>query len=131
MENNLKKYMHIWLNHFAVHLKLTQCYKSTKLQLEKEVIFPLLYSDCILFWGLEAESLYPRFIFWYVVTLLVVDMLFEIWDMLCPLYDFLGDSVVKNLPAKQETWVWPLGQEDLMEKELATHSSVLLEKSHR
>ena len=25
----------------------------------------------------------------------------------------------------QETWVWFLGQEDLMEKEMATHSSIL------
>ena len=26
---------------------------------------------------------------------------------------------------KQETWVWSLGQEDLLEKEMATHSSIL------
>ena len=25
----------------------------------------------------------------------------------------------------QETWVWPLGQEDILEKEMATHSSIL------
>ena len=30
-----------------------------------------------------------------------------------------------NLPAKQETHVQPLGQEDLLEKEVATHSSIL------
>ena len=34
-------------------------------------------------------------------------------------------GVVKNLPAKQETWVQSLGQEDHLEKEMATHSSVL------
>ena len=33
--------------------------------------------------------------------------------------------VVKNLPAKQETQVQSLGQEDLMEKGMATHSSIL------
>ena len=33
--------------------------------------------------------------------------------------------MVKNLPAKQETWVRSLGQEDL-EKEIATHSSILV-----
>ena len=38
---------------------------------------------------------------------------------------FLGDSVVKNPPAKQETWVQSLGWEDLLEKEMATHSSLL------
>ena len=31
----------------------------------------------------------------------------------------------KNLPARQETWVQFLGQEDPMEKEMATHSSTL------
>ena len=32
---------------------------------------------------------------------------------------------VKNLPARQETPVWSLGQEDPLEKEMATHSSIL------
>ena len=32
---------------------------------------------------------------------------------------------VKRLPAKRETWVQSLGQEDLLEKEVATHSSTL------
>ena len=34
-------------------------------------------------------------------------------------------QTVKNLPAMQETWVWSLGQEDPLEKEMATHSSSL------
>ena len=33
--------------------------------------------------------------------------------------------MVKNLPAMQETQVQPLGQEDPLEKEMATHSSIL------
>ena len=32
---------------------------------------------------------------------------------------------VKNLPVMQETWVQPLGQEDLLWKAMATHSSIL------
>ena len=32
---------------------------------------------------------------------------------------------VKHLPARQETWVQSLGQEDPLEKEMATHSSTL------
>ena len=32
---------------------------------------------------------------------------------------------VKCLPAMQETWVRSLGQEDPLEKEMATHSSTL------
>ena len=35
---------------------------------------------------------------------------------------------VKNLPAVQETQVLSLGQEDLLEKEMATHSSILASK---
>ena len=38
---------------------------------------------------------------------------------------FFSGSAVKNLPAKQETWVQLLGQEDPLENEMATHSSVL------
>ena len=33
--------------------------------------------------------------------------------------------MTKNLPAMQETWVWSLGQEDPLEKRMATHSSIL------
>ena len=32
---------------------------------------------------------------------------------------------VKHLPAVWETWVWSLGREDPLEKEMATHSSIL------
>ena len=38
---------------------------------------------------------------------------------------FLGGSAVKNLPAMQEKQVQSLGQEDPLEKEMATHSSIL------
>ena len=38
---------------------------------------------------------------------------------------FSGVSVVKNLPAVQEMQVRSLGQEDLLEKEMATHSGIL------
>ena len=33
--------------------------------------------------------------------------------------------MVKCLPAMRETWVQSLGQEDSLEKEMATHSSIL------
>ena len=33
--------------------------------------------------------------------------------------------MVKNLPAKQETWVLSLGLEDALEEEMATHFSIL------
>ena len=34
-------------------------------------------------------------------------------------------QTVKNLPGIQETWVQSLGQEDPLEKERATHSTIL------
>ena len=34
-------------------------------------------------------------------------------------------QMVKSPPAMKETWVWPLGQEDPLEKGTATHSSIL------
>ena len=34
-------------------------------------------------------------------------------------------QMVKRLPTIRETWVQSLGQEDLLEKEMATHSSIL------
>ena len=47
----------------------------------------------------------------------------------------LGDSLVaqrvKHLPAMQEAWVWSLGWEDPLEKEIATHSSTLAWKIPR
>ena len=36
--------------------------------------------------------------------------------------------MVKNLPAMQETWVQSLGQEDTLEKGMATHLSILVRR---
>ena len=41
------------------------------------------------------------------------------------LWDSLVVQRVKSLPAMQETRVQTLGQEDSLEKEMATHSSIL------
>ena len=38
---------------------------------------------------------------------------------------FLVAQMVKNLPTMQQTWAQSLGQEDPLEKEMATHSSIL------
>ena len=42
---------------------------------------------------------------------------------------FPDGSVVKNLPAIQETWFRSLGREDPLEKEMATHSNILAWKT--
>ena len=50
-----------------------------------------------------------------------------LWILMVPNTNrgFPGGSVVKNLPAKQKLWVRSLGQEGPLEKEVATHSSIL------
>ena len=51
------------------------------------------------------------------------------WRFLDAYRVFSGASLVaqrlKRLPGMQETWVRSLGQEDPLEKEMATHSSTL------
>ena len=39
---------------------------------------------------------------------------------------FSGGLVLKNLSSMQEAWVQSLGWEDPLEKEMATHSSILV-----
>ena len=45
--------------------------------------------------------------------------------MLGAVWSSLVAQTIKNLPAMQETWVRPLGQEDPLEKGMATHLSIL------
>ena len=40
-------------------------------------------------------------------------------------------QMLKNLPVVQKTWVQSLGWEDLLEKEMSTHSSILAWKTPR
>ena len=57
-----------------------------------------------------------------------------LWHLMIPLFMSCTNSILlvlpgglesKNLPAMQETWVPCLGQEDLLEKGMATYSSIL------
>ena len=43
------------------------------------------------------------------------------WNLGAPLVA----QMVKNLPPMQKTWARSLGQEDPLEKKMATHSSIL------
>ena len=43
----------------------------------------------------------------------------------CSLIEFSWAQRLKRLTPMQETWVQSLGQEDPLEKEMATHSSIL------
>ena len=46
-------------------------------------------------------------------------------SLLSPSWASLVAQMVKNLPAVQENQVRSLGQEDLLEKEMAPHSNIL------
>ena len=55
---------------------------------------------------------------------------FKLMNLPITLYlsDFPGGSAVKKQPANagdEETWVWSLGREDPLEKEMVTHSNIL------
>ena len=57
---------------------------------------------------------------------LSITNIFGLWYWLTlTLGHSLVAQAVKNLPAMQKTWVLSLGWEDLLEKEMATHSSIL------
>ena len=46
------------------------------------------------------------------------------WSQVSNFKDFYDGSAVKNLRAMQDTQVWSLGQEDLLEKGMATHCNI-------
>ena len=54
--------------------------------------------------------------------------MFQAQSIYCALYFSFGSLVaqlVKSLPAMRETRVQSLGREDLLDKEMVTHSSIL------
>ena len=72
------------------------------------------------------QSLYSPAVSYFLMTF------YFVWGYspLTMLWQFQVDSlpvaqIVKNLPAMRETQVRSLGQEDPLEKEMATHSSIL------
>ena len=55
----------------------------------------------------------------------------ELLGHMVVLRDSLVAQMVKSLPAMWETWVQSLGWEDLLEKEMAPHSTILAWKIPR
>ena len=71
-----------------------------------------------------ASSLCPAGVS-YPFTFMLDSVLVIISESRHGTLDFHIAQLVKNLPTMQETWVQSLGWEDPLEKEKATHSSVL------
>ena len=63
--------------------------------------------------------------FLYLSSFLFLRALSPIWSSFNNERASLIAQLVNHLPAVQETWVRFLGQEDPLEKEMATHSSIL------
>ena len=70
-------------------------------------------------WALE------QYVIWLRVSFLPSWAMTDFTEIFCALCTSLVAQTVKRLPAMWETWVWYLGREDLLEKEMATHSSTL------
>ena len=58
-----------------------------------------------------------------IITKLILINSFVI--LYCYLWTSLVAHRLKHLPGMRETWVWSLGREDPLEKEMATHCSTL------
>ena len=67
---------------------------------------------------------------YYNMSFAIFLMLYIISPWLIYFIDFPGLSMVKNPPAMLETWVWSLGREDPLEKEMATHPVFLPGRFH-
>ena len=76
-----------------------------------EALQPLLYQGPLAFQKLFYHNL------WEVLKQEILTSRF--------IQSSLVTQTVKNSPAIQEIWVWNLGQEDPLKKEMTTHSSVL------
>ena len=87
------------------------------------MVFPIFFNfslNCAIRNGLFDPQLAPGLIF------------ADFYTFSCKEYDqsdfsmtSLVAQMVKHLSTMRETWVQSLGQEDLLEKEMATHSSIL------
>ena len=68
--------------------------------------------------------LMSMFAWWSFIDLFTIIIYFVHYSV-SSLVDVQSGSVVKNLPAMQETWVWSLDQEEALEERMATQSSIL------
>ena len=70
---------------------------------------------------LTDHQVFPDFFVWWLANCKIIIILLYIYVYI----SLQGGSVVKNLPAMQETQVRSLGWEDPSEKEMAIHSGIL------
>ena len=76
----------------------------------------------------SREVTFFNYLLWCASSYIFKQKLFICLINVCCLRGFPSCSVVKNPPAKQETQVRSLGQEDPLEKEMTTDSSILAQE---
>ena len=87
-------------------------------------IGPVFYKESFI--GIQLCS----FVYIYTMTTFLILIRWEIWVVITEIFICKAKIVtlwplVKRLPAMWETWVRSLGWEDPLEKEMATHFSIL------
>ena len=91
-------------------------------------IFPMIHCIyCSLYSSWSASGIFPsRWIcICYASALYTLSQIYIHGSLSC----FVVAQMLKNLLAMQEIWVRSLGQDDPLEKEMATHSSILAWRS--
>ena len=88
-----------------------------------KTLFPLFYIQLILYlwWWWEKSMQFGKQVYYRSGSLLYASIYIK-WASLVA-------QMVKNLPAMQETQVWSLDWEDLLEKGMTTHSSILAQRT--
>ena len=115
---------------------LDRCWRQQQRKQTSWRIRPSLPGDFILIRAMDNKKANKWMDPWYPwsgwvpsdVSTVVVEVPFEAWELSWALkHDrgFPGGSVVKNPPLMWETWVWSLGQEDTLEKQMPTESHIL------
>ena len=91
-------------------------------------VFPFLLCFSLLFFSQLVVRPPQTAILVFCISFQVAHSKWAVSSDCCCNWDFPDSSVVKNLPAMQETqemWVRSLGQENPPEEEMATHFSIL------
>ena len=91
----------------------------------EKITIPTLSLHPSRFLSVGLAHLHLRFLSTTHEIIYMLCIMLQVFYFLFKYLSFPGGSVVKNLPIKQEMLVRSLGQEDILEKEMATHSRFL------
>ena len=111
--------MTFWLNN-----KVNDGHWTQGFNIHHHCVVVILYFCICIYLLFPCLPIYLLLLYFYPLPHLTNDWSELIFTLFSLRASLIAQSV-KNLPAKQETPVWFLGWEDLLEKGQATHSSIL------